>query len=774
MYCLEILMKRLFFLGLAVIPLFSALPLSAEASLKINNKVDHNNVIWNTPSMNESGSMPIGNGETALNVWCLKNGEILFYISRTDAWSGNDRLLKMGRIKIKLTPNPFADSFEQKLELIDGVIRVKGSGGAEKSGIAISIWVDANRDVIHIDGSSEKNIKVTASVELWRRERRKIKKDESHVFRELSVKRKKIPDVVIEPDTVLPPIEGALVWCHRNVKSCYPASLENQHLGDLLGSYTDPLMNRTFGALMSGGEDFSPDGKERLVSKKSLQNFHLKIYTLTRQSETLGKWVSAISEFKKECDAVSQEKSWSDHCSWWEKFWNRSWIISSGSKDAEFVTKMYALQRWVTACQGRGHFPVKFNGGLFTVGNDNPTRYRNVKPKTWDPDYRAWGGCYWFQNTRFPYWAMLAAGDYDMMQPLWKMYLDAIPLLEKRTEIYFHHKGVYFGETIFFWGLFPNVDFGVGNKGTYPTSRYIRYYYQSGLELIAMAMERYAQTRDLEFLEGTVLPLAEKVLEFYDCHFKRDKDGKLLITPAQSLETYQRGVLNPLPVVVGLKVVLTRLLNLPGKNLSPELRENWKRLFDALPSIPLKKENGKSFYAPAEKYNAKGSNSENPSLYTVFPYRLSAVGQPLLETGLNSWYARRVKAVGCWHQDFVQSAMLGLAEEAKASALKTAMMKDEVSRFSAFWTKGNDWMPDQDHGGNLMLGLQRMLIQWDDKGKIYILPAWPKDWPVHFKLRAVDNSVVEVRYSKGRPDVKIFPEIKKSDIVFPQWADAGN
>ena len=27
---------------------------------------------------------------------------------------------------------------------------------------------------------------------------------------------------------------------------------------------------------------------------------------------------------------------------------------------------------------------------------------------TYNADYRAWGGGYWFQNTRFPYWAMLA------------------------------------------------------------------------------------------------------------------------------------------------------------------------------------------------------------------------------------------------------------------------------------------------------------------------------------------------------------------------------
>jgi alpha-L-fucosidase 2 len=70
------------------------------------------------------------------------------------------------------------------------------------------------------------------------------------------------------------------------------------------------------------------------------------------------------------------------------------------------VTQAYALQRFINACAGRGNLPIKFNGTLFTVD------------EVFDPDYRRWGGPYWLQNTRLPYWSMLASGDYDLMQPL--------------------------------------------------------------------------------------------------------------------------------------------------------------------------------------------------------------------------------------------------------------------------------------------------------------------------------------------------------------------
>ncbi|HOY57489.1 MAG TPA: hypothetical protein PK640_05035 [Verrucomicrobiota bacterium] len=73
----------------------------------------------------------------------------------------------------------------------------------------------------------------------------------------------------------------------------------------------------------------------------------------------------------------------------------------------EIVTRGYTLQRFLQACAGHGALPIKFNGSLFTV----------EVPGQFEPDYRQWGGCYWFQNTRLPYWPMLASGDFDLVQP---------------------------------------------------------------------------------------------------------------------------------------------------------------------------------------------------------------------------------------------------------------------------------------------------------------------------------------------------------------------
>ena len=79
----------------------------------------------------------------------------------------------------------------------------------------------------------------------------------------------------------------------------------------------------------------------------------------------------------------------------------------------------------MNACSGRGGSPIKFNGSIFTV-----EKVPGASPETadGDPDWRYWGGSYWFQNTRLSYWPMLASGDFEMMEPWFRMYLEALPL----------------------------------------------------------------------------------------------------------------------------------------------------------------------------------------------------------------------------------------------------------------------------------------------------------------------------------------------------------
>ena len=96
-----------------------------------------------------------------------------------------------------------------------------------------------------------------------------------------------------------------------------------------------------------------------------------------------------------------------EHESWWSQFWSRSYIHISvggdGAATAHRVSQQYALQRYLEACSSRGALPIKFNGGLFTAD-------AAPGPPSRDADYRRWGGGFWWQNTRLPYWGMLQVG----------------------------------------------------------------------------------------------------------------------------------------------------------------------------------------------------------------------------------------------------------------------------------------------------------------------------------------------------------------------------
>ena len=79
-----------------------------QAAMNPKTELDHCNVVWDSPSTNSSGSMPLGNGDIGVNAWVEENGDLVFFISKTDAWSDCGRLLKLGQVRLppSLTARP--------------------------------------------------------------------------------------------------------------------------------------------------------------------------------------------------------------------------------------------------------------------------------------------------------------------------------------------------------------------------------------------------------------------------------------------------------------------------------------------------------------------------------------------------------------------------------------------------------------------------------------------------------------------------------------------
>ena len=426
--------------------------------------------------------------------------------------------------------------------------------------------------------------------------------------------------------------------------------------------------------------------------------------------------------------------------------------------EAAYVSQMYHLQRFITACAGRGAYPIKFNGTLFTVPPGATEK---------DPDYRRWGPGYWWQNTRLPYISLCASGDFDLQRPLFHMYAEELlPLCKYRTKLYLGHEGAYYPECIMFWGAVFSETYGwtpfEQRKDKLQSSGWHKWEWVGGLELGWMMLDYYEHTLDREFLRQTALPFTREILTFFEQHYPTNAQGQLVMYPSQALETWWHCT-NAMPELAGCIAVTERLLALPAELAPASDRELYQRLHAKLAPIPLREVKGRKALAPAEFF-ANKPNIENPELYAVFPFRLFAFNRPNADWALAALEHRWDRGHSGWRQDDIFMAYLGLADDARKAIVNRARSHDRGERFPAFWGPNYDWTPDQDHGGVLMKTFQSMLLQTDAQ-KIFLLPAWPKDWNVEFKLHAPQQTVVEGVFRDGKlASLKVTPESRRADV----------
>ena len=147
------------------------------------------------------------------------------------------------------------------------------------------------------------------------------------------------------------------------------------------------------------------------------------------------------------------------------------------------------------------------------------------------------------------------------------------------------------------------------------------------------------------------------------------------------------------------------------------------------------------------------------------------VGLPNLTTAVNTYlYDTETQAFHDfegWKQDAIWLADMGLTD--MAQNMTTYKMRDSaMNRFSTFWGPGFDWTPQMDTGGTGMSALQEMLIQTYGKNgtEIRLLPAWPSNWTVDFKVHAPMNTTVEGFVQGGKMvNMTVLPSSRMSDVV---------
>ncbi|HYW80375.1 MAG TPA: DUF5703 domain-containing protein, partial [Thermoguttaceae bacterium] len=552
------------------------------------------NVVWDSPSKDASGQMPLGNGDIAAGVYAIEDGDLYLLLAKNDAFTYNGDIFKTGRVRISLTPNPFAKGkpFRQTLDLPTGSIHI------EADGIRLRIWADANRPVYHvqIDAPDEipGGLSVTAAPEFWER------------FDSCRYNCSQAPIDNVTQDVRVEQGNRILWYFAVGDRSVYPAEMEYYDVAHMTAQFADPYRFNTFGNLLESPELVVKNGTLTGNGK----SFDLRIHALTRQTPETSTWIEAVE--RQAVQPRDVEADWAEHCRWWSAFWDRSWIIASDNtlpaEDREtfngeapsgrreendsgaLVSQSYNVFRFLMACQSRGRVQTKFNGGLFTLPlRSDKKRGEAVQQEdgSWlrHEDDRDWGRRFTFQNQRLLYWPLLMSGDGDLMRPFFDYYSNLLPIRKAITKAWFAHEGAYFRENIEPTG----GERDCGRAGKPPKTKpgendgrgyYHSYYFTSGLETLTMMTEYVKYSEDKAFRDKVLVPFAREVLLFFDKHYPRGEDGKIRLDPAMVLETWWIAT-NPAPDVAGLQFCLDQLLAIEVG--SAEDRANWRRFRAEIP-----------------------------------------------------------------------------------------------------------------------------------------------------------------------------------------------
>ncbi len=754
--------------------------------------------------------MPLGGGDVGCNVW-VENGDVLMYVQRSGSIAENHEYLKLGRVRLRLEPTPFTpeNSFSQRLKLNEGYVEIIGkprtNDGTPEAKLVL--WVDVFRSTVHFEIQAETPIKVDVAYEHWRNEDQIIP---NNAQRGSSYTLDRYPgQVVLHKDSVVQDNRG-IVFFHRNPddKLVTDILLKQQGLEAYKKDIPDDLKGRTFGGVLLGDE-FEPANPTKgeylgtpyrakhLVSTQPQKYHHLQLVTHIDQTEHLQEWKAALDRRTDEARAEKTEKARQNTRNWWNKYWQRSYIRinaeSPSEQDSAWVAaRNYQLFRYQLGCNAFGEYPTKFNGGNFTVDAGLIDQNR-----AYGPDFRAWGGgVFTAQNQRLVYWPMLKSGDYDAILSQFELYRKALPGSQARVKEHFGHEGAMYSEYISVPGLAVGSGYGwsegVRNRGVeipfgderadgakgynsvvekgIMANGYVSYHWESQLEHAYMILEyhRYSGADITEYM-----PFIENALIFFDEHYRKrhklrtgnelDSLGQLVIFPSTSCESY-RGAKNPSDVVAGLQACLESLLRLDDNLIMIKDKSYYERFLQRLPGFFYDQVSGDTIIKPAESWKLY-QNVECPQFYPLFPFDRVDLRDDEMTVFRNTWkHGTFPKGmVISWHQDGIFFARMGMTKA--AAAYNTKKLANSDRRFPTFWGPGHDWVPDHNWGGSGMIGLQEMLMQcFDDK--ILLLPAWPKDWNVDFKLHAPGNTIVEGSVQNGKmTNLKVKPENRLKDVI---------
>ena len=456
----------------------------------------------------------------------------------------------------------------------------------------------------------------------------------------------------------------------------------------------------------------------------------------------------------------------------WEEFWRRSGVIingKAGKGDAAHRAGLsHTLFKFIQAANHDAEIPLRPSGGtlpLLKAGGQNPDE--RLQPL----DFTG-------QSLRWTAWPHVLWGDVELANPLFRFYRERHNLAQaraKRLKI----MGALYPEQLTLAGL----TVGSVNAEGFPQDATVTRHFTSSLEIGWMAVQsKLYSNRDLRPDLPWILNTVRSIESLYTPKVRSDtkkatpvatvSDTPLVISPANALDVAS-GCTNPADLVAALQALV------PALAQHPDVAGNDKAMLGALtkrlPELPLGKQGEVEYLALADKFNRVTRSSDLPEMHAVWPFAQAGVANPLrFEIARATWTSPSVKQRRALGQPSVTLlASLGYAEEAGQALLASWGEGQAQENFPYLIGSSARGTPDFVRAGDAMAGLHTMLVAAEPsaEGRIFLLPAWPKNWDVTFRLRVPGNTQIDAVVEGGVIRSLVVNPLARRDQVTvpPEW-----
>ena len=547
--------------------------------------------------------------------------------------------------------------------------------------------------------------------------------------------------------------DGTYLSWHTNATSIYNEA--NAACGFEMED-GDLLLGRSFGlALRMDGDGAMTWMPGRLAAAASAHRTLWIVGGATQAGEAA--WKADVLGRLGAARALSQSDFVAGHEAWWQAFWDRSWVEFDDPR-GRYIRQRAAVDcfRYYTACSaGEGReTPLRYMNDLLSY--EPVQRVESVMDKTTLGTYQAVFGA-------------LRTGDLGAVRSRVGYYGKVLPLLRRHSQARFGHAGAVCPSVHNLWGGFVHWD--GQDQRTEADDPAVRYGWTGNLWMLLLMCDYVGVSGDGAFADDELQPFAWEVLTFFAAHYREREDVHMVLSPGAAGETWS-GVRNSAETICALRAVLPRLISL-GQERGWDVLD-WQDLLAAVPPIPRGKfdiqrvefPHGRilpgNLLVPAEDLSQTDPptnlSNQHTELYAIWPAKLMvrdvadrAIAQESYDARV--WPRRR----DGWNLDMVHAATLqNVAELDRWYPLQfegVVTFPCGLAQETSPKQKGADGVslfPGSQGLGTVALPVIERLLQ-DYPDLLIVLPAWPSEFGVRYRLFSPFAGAVEVEYVPGGP-----------------------